>query len=108
MSLFAEYIKETQGRECIESEIGFLSYVINGEECYIEDIYVKPAYRVTGAGSGLADIVKAKAKAQGCKVLIGTVNGLFKDPTTSAKALLAYGFKIDRIVQNVIVMKMEI
>lgn len=108
MSQFSDYIKETQGRECIEREFGFVTYVITGPECYIEDIYVSPEFRIQGIGSRLTDMVREKAKGLGCTHLVGTVNGLFKDPTTSAKALLAYGFKIERIVQNVIIMKMEI
>lgn len=108
MSLFAEYINETQGREIIEADFGFATYVINGPQVYIEDIYVRPEYRKQNFATRLADKVKEKAKAQGCTHMLGTVNCTFKDPTTSLKALLGYGFKIENVFQDVIVMKMEI
>jgi ribosomal protein S18 acetylase RimI-like enzyme len=108
MSLFGEYIQETQGREIIEVDYGFATYIITGTQVYIEDIYIRPEFRKSAYASKLADKVKERAMAQGCTDMVGTVNCTFKDPTTALKALLGYGFKIHKVVQDVIVMKMEI
>lgn len=108
MSHWAEYLKETRGIETLETDLGFATYLFNGDTCYIQDIWVKPEVRKQHAASAIANEIKAIAIEKGSKWLMGTVNATFKDPTTSAKALLAYGFKIDRVLENVIVMKMEL
>lgn len=109
MSMYADYVKETRGIESLETDFGFATYIIRAGECYIEDIYVKPQFRKDRVGAEMADKIRAIAKEQGCKLLTGTVNCLFhKDPSTSAKVLLAYGFKISKVVNDVIFFKMEI
>lgn len=108
MSLFAEYAFETRGRRSIEIEHGFATFVIGQGECYLEDIFVRPAFRKSGAAKKLADQVREIARAEGCKILIGTVNCAFTDPTTILKAMLAYGFKINKTINDVIILSMEV
>ena len=108
MSHYADYLKETRNIETLECDEGFATYIFMGEDCYIQDIYIRPEVRQKHAASKVADQIKEIAIKGGAKALLGTVNGLFKDPTTSAKALLGYGFKIHKITENVIVMKMEL
>jgi GNAT superfamily N-acetyltransferase len=108
MSHFGEYVKETLGREIVECSYGFATYSIAAPEVYIEDIYVVPEMRKNGSASKLADEIKKRALALGCTYMVGTVNMLAKNPTTSLKVLLAYGFKLERVLQNIIILKMEL
>lgn len=108
MSHFADYIKETRGRDIIETSYGFATYIIQGPECYIEDIYISPENRVNGMASKLADKIKERAKDAGCKTLIGTVNCEFSDPSTSMLSMLHYGFKILKACPGIIILTMEI
>ena len=55
MSLYAEYIKGRENKEIIEDSLGFATYQITGNECYIVDIYVRPEARMLGRGSILAN-----------------------------------------------------
>lgn len=93
MSLYSDYLAETGQRGIVESDSGFATYQIAGVECYIVDIYIKPEHRKSGQASNLANQITEIAKAQGCKYLTGTTNTSFKDPTSSMKTLLSYGFR---------------
>lgn len=96
MNLYSDYLRETGLKGMVEHSWGFATYHINGQECYIEDIYVTPEERKNSRARELADQIAAEAKAAGCKYLTGSVNTSIKDPTTSMKVLLAYGFKFLR------------
>ncbi len=96
MSLYADYLHETGQKHILEREWGFATYHIRGQECYIEDIYVTEEKRKQHSASELAQHIETIAKAAKCKYLTGSVNTAIKDPTTSMKVLLAYGFKFLR------------
>lgn len=100
MNQLAQYLKEREGFDCLIGEECFASYRINGEECYIKDIWVHPDFRSKGLASELAKDIAAIAKRAGCTYLSGSVSGLVGDPSASTLAMLTYGFKISSIVEN--------
>ncbi len=108
MSLYKDYIKERENRECIESEDGFITYKIYGIECYIIDIYVVPEKRISAIGRNMADQVAEIAKEQGCKVLSGSVVPSANNSTESIKILISYGFKLIKSEPNMIWFAKEI
>lgn len=110
MSLWSEYREERGEAFFIEEENGFASYSIeaNGEECYLQDIYVRPAFRKTGLATELADKVCSIGKEKGCKVLTGSVVVGSKDDTVSMKVFLAYGMKLLLVRDNIIYVYKEL
>jgi ribosomal protein S18 acetylase RimI-like enzyme len=74
--------------------IGFATYHINQDECYIEDIYIIPEKRRDHIGTKLADKIVLIAKENNCRILTGTVAPHSNGSDTSRKALLSYGFKL--------------
>lgn len=92
--MYLDYVKEREGFETLETEQGFAIFKVNGEECYIKDIYVKKEFRKENYASLMADKIAAEAKAEGCKFLAGSVSLECGDPTASIQVLLAYGFKV--------------
>jgi ribosomal protein S18 acetylase RimI-like enzyme len=107
MNLWAKYIKEREGYDSLETEHGFATYIISGEDCYIRDIYVDPDFRQTGIASDMADEITKIAKASGCKRLLGSVCPNANGVTTSMKVLLSYGFEFLG-VKDLIYFKKEI
>jgi ribosomal protein S18 acetylase RimI-like enzyme len=107
-SLYAQYIKEREGKETIETDKGFATYTYVPEGCYIQDIYVHPDHRKEHVCFNLADQIVEIAKEKGCKKLFGTVCPSANGSTTSLKVLLAYGFKLESSGNNLIVMVKEI
>lgn len=108
MSLYSEYIKERAGIDTLETENGFMSYRIQGKECFINDVYVRPEHRLTGEGARMLGAVIAIAKEQGCSLLTSTVCPMAKGSTESLKAVLASGFSLWESTTNLISFKREI
>ncbi len=94
MSIYADYINELGVRKIIETDRGFATYRISGDECYIIDIYVAPADRKTRLASDMADQVAEVARAAKCTYLLGTVDMSSIKKTESLMVLFAYGFKL--------------
>ena len=99
MQQIAAYFKEREGFDSIVREEGFASYRIQGEECYIRDIWVHKDFRKKGIAAEMADDIARLAIAQGCKYLTGSVSTTANGSTESVLVLLAYGFKIHSVVQ---------
>lgn len=108
MHQFAAYLKEREDVYLYENEVGFAIYYLNGDECYIRDIYVNPDYRKSGEASKIADQVSILAKKSGCKFLTGSVQPSAKNSTDSLKVLLGYGFQLQNAVPNGIFFKKEL
>lgn len=51
MSLYAQYVKEREGAETVETSEGFYSYKEDGTSLFIVDLYVAPEYRNKKIGS---------------------------------------------------------
>jgi len=94
MSLWAEYIKEREDRDVIETTDGFVAFKVRDEFVHLEDLYVRPEKRLSGAGTALADAVAARGVEAGCRLMITSVCPAARGSTESMKAVLAYGFRL--------------
>lgn len=93
--LFSNYLKELRGEETYyHKEVGFLTYVITGEEFYIREIYVEPAFRRQKVAWEMVGEISKIALEKGCTFLAGTVIKKQLNPTPSACSMLSYGFQI--------------
>lgn len=95
MSLYAEYIKEREGSDIIESSAGFVTYnLMEGNQiCYIADIFIKPEYRQLNLATEMINIVIEKVKPLGCIKLVGNVDPKANGSTLSRKFILGFGAK---------------
>lgn len=108
MTKFANYLKEREGVDLIETDQGFAIYNISRDECYIRDIYVFPEFRKQGVASSIADLVCVKARLAGCKILTGSVCPTTKGSTTSLDVLRGYGMKLHACSNNLIMFSKEL
>lgn len=108
MSLYADYVTERTHFEIIEKDYGFITYSIEQNICYIQDLYILPDLRQTKLASSLANEVMEIAKTKSCKHLMGTVSPKSKEPETSIKVLLAYGMKLHSSNDQLIIFTKEI
>lgn len=103
MKLYEEYLKEIDNnRHVYYDETGFATYNIVGEECYIEDIYVKPEFRRSHKASKIADKIVEIAKERQCKYLTGSVIPSAANAERSLKVLLGYGLRLEKAENNII------
>lgn len=100
MHQLAAYLKEREGFDSIINDEGYATYRINGDECYIRDIWVHPDHRNKRVASEMADDIARIAMRFGCKFLTGSVDTTKGNPTVSTEVLLAYGFKVFSAVQG--------
>lgn len=112
MKMYADYIKERMGDEIVIRHEGFATYRYidhcGDKAVYIVDIYTRPDFRKTKIASELADEIVRRGLEAGCKVLLGTVSTLAKNPTDSIKVLLAYGFEFYSGNEDGLIFKKEI
>lgn len=108
MSLYAEYIKEREGKHIIESDKGFATFIFNKDSCYIEDIFVVPMFRHEHVASQMADKIVELAKAKGLTKVFGSVVPTANHSTDSLKVLISYGFTLNSSSNNFILMEKAI
>lgn len=106
--LYADYIKERENKEIVYNEFGFATYRILGDECYIQDIFIKKENRKEGHAKNLADKIAEIASLHGCKYLTGSTVPSMNGSTDSLKAMLAYGFKLLSSEKDFIVLIKEL
>lgn len=106
--MWAQYIKEREGFEVVETDKGVATYKITGDECYIKDIFVPEAFRLSGEASKIADHIREIAKINGCKYLSGTIVPSLNGSSGSLMGLLKYGFKLHSCGQDLIYLTKEI
>lgn len=94
MSLYANYLKERQELECIETADGFISYKISKPECFINDTYVRPERRKNNIARELCDMVTTVAKKAGCEYLTLSVCPSSNGAHVSMLAALSYDMKL--------------
>lgn len=117
MSSFGDYIAEIKGQEIIEVGNCFLTYAINGENAYIEEIYVDKQNRRQGMATKMCDLAVSKLKDKNVTHLYGSivpfrpgvkpfVTSLLA--TQSLQAMLSYGFRVHSAKDNFILLVKEI
>lgn len=93
MSLYADYIKEREDFDIVETDKGFLTYLIRPPEVYIRDIYVVPEHRQMSVTKHMIDTVEQIAKDKGCKYTVTTVDPNAKGAEVSENVVIASGGK---------------
>jgi hypothetical protein len=108
-SLYAQYIKERENFEIVESEKGFTTYQIyeNGE-CYIRDIFVAPEFRNTKISFEMEKQINDIAKLNNCNFLIGSICLDAKNPSKSLQILLNDQWQVYKTIGNMIFVKKEV
>ena len=107
--LYFDYIKEREGYESVFIEgKAFATFIIQGEEIYVRDVYVAEEFRKQGVLKSLYDLVSNIAIERDCKYMTGTVCPSMNGSTLGINALLAIGFELLESRNNVIILKKEL
>lgn len=73
-TLYAKYISQRAGYEILENEHGFVIYKINGEECFIVDMFVDTNSRKKYYASEFTNELVKIAKSKGCKLITANIH----------------------------------
>ncbi len=108
MDRLAQYLKERENVDSISNDFGFVTYIIQGDECYIRDIWIDKRFRTLNEASKLADKVAEIARERGCKYLTGSVCPAANEATVSLRVLLGYGMELLKSSENLIIFKKDL
>lgn len=108
MSDYCDYVKEREGRDILEKDYGFATYVYFDETCYIIDVYIKPEARKKGSAYFICEEISAMARDRGCKYLLTSVDPKTNGTTASLYAILSYNFKLLSMDDKLIFFRKEL
>ena len=101
MKLYADYIKEREGKECMYNDDMFITYKIYEDDVSIIDIYACPKIRNTKRTFNFVMEFFDKMKDQGIKKAFGFTDETTKGWKESEERMLNFGFKkLDKINEN--------
>lgn len=92
-SLYAQYIKEREGKEVIEDRFGFIVYKIEEDCAAIFEYFTLPKRRKKGRGFAMADEVFKICKKKGVEVVFCQSDERAKGWEIANLTILKYGFK---------------
>ena len=107
-SLYAQYVEEREELAIIERKEGFATYKIDGDYCYIADIFVTVEFRRVGVAFEMCEEIAKIAKDSGCKYLLGSVDPRARGATEAIRAIMAMGMRLNEIRGNLIMLIKEI
>jgi GNAT superfamily N-acetyltransferase len=91
-SLYAQYVREKYGQECIEDEHSFIVYNIEGRVCMIDLLFTAKEYRRQGRALALMERLVASLPSH-VKILACEIDTSARDGMNSYAAVRSYGFE---------------
>lgn len=108
-SNYGLYLEELEDIEILESNRGFASYKIKGDELWIYDVFVRPDYRGCGIAKRYFEELEDVAKKNDCKYIKTLTNTNNNGWEKSTKMLTDYGYEPFKTLEDgTIFLKMEI
>lgn len=108
-SLYAQYIKERENKDIVESDKGFATYqIFDNGECYIQDIFVAPEFRSQKVSYDMEKEISHIAKEKNCHSLIGSVCLDTNHASRNLQILLNDKWHLYKIIGNMIFVKKDI
>lgn len=110
MSHYANYIKEKDGIETIETPVGFITYKFldDGKTVYIFDCYIKPKSRGQGHCWKFVNIVECKAKEKGYTTNLTSVQLSIPKASRNILTYMGYGYEIISAKDGIVYLSKEI
>ena len=108
--MYETYLSEREGLEVIRSEKGFIAYQMDYTKraCLINDYFILDAYRRSGEGYRLADIVFTICKERGIEKVYCQSDIKAKGHRVAALSILNYGFDVFQTQGDLIFYSMEL
>lgn len=107
-NLYKLYVKERLDQEVIEMDHGFITYKINDNEVFIQDMFVRDGYRKQHFGKTLVDRVEEIARENNKKYVTATILPSAGGATVSLLGALSIGFKLIGADKNCVIIGKEV
>lgn len=93
-TLYAKFIDEREGAKILEHKCGFVTYKLEGDECFICNMFVALEFRQGGYARALVEGLEALALAAGCKILTGNIHLNDHGSNATLISSLLIGFQV--------------
>lgn len=103
-----DYFKESQGYESLVNEHGFILYRVNGEECHVGHLYIRPYARKLTFAQDLGVKLEETAKAQGCTYLSCLVDLNCAEKDRLLRGYIRYGFNVSDTSNKFLILKKDL
>jgi len=109
MSLYANYVKERTGQDCLETDHYFITYSIqpdvnNVSFIFIHDFYIKPEKRRGYLARRICTSILQLGKESNCKYALSQIDCTTNNATSALKFQLSMGGVILSAANNLITM----
>lgn len=101
-SMYAEFIKEREGLDLIETNAGFLTFKIVGGECFIANMFIRPSERGSQLCEELLSNLFDYAMTRKCEVVTGNIHLNDKGCNRTLRAALKNGFNLVKAEHGVL------
>lgn len=91
--LYADFVKESYGRDCIETPDGFITYLVSKDVCHIDTLFVSRGTRGTGKARAFYNDLLA-ALPEEVTLLTCEIDTRSRVCSESLVTILSCGFKI--------------
>lgn len=108
MKMYADYILERQGLSLLTSEHGFIAYSLNGEECFVAELFIRKEYRRAGFAKELfKELLQICLNAK-CKIITANIHLWDRGANNTLKAIQTVGFEITGAQNGVLLVSKKI
>lgn len=111
--MYKAFIEERYNCKFIEFDnIGWISYTMSQETCYLQNMYILPEQRGKGYSQELGAAIENIARDNGCKNLYTTINLDYvengKGDRANMYAIMKFGFNLIKSGNNYLVFRKEL
>lgn len=108
MTLYAQFVREMAGGEVIETDDGFISYLIEGDICRFQELYVRETARGSGLHKSLWNAMVATCKARDVKRIVWCVDTRQLNPTPRLIMYLRWGGRVKDANGGLIILEYDL
>jgi GNAT superfamily N-acetyltransferase len=109
---YASYSLEENGYNIVTKDYGFFTYLVEGAEFFVGDIYISPDYRNNQLSLELLKDMKLLAKQAKCPIISANTykedEKDFERYTRKVRLMIDAGFKIKSVMEHNIIWYMEV
>jgi GNAT superfamily N-acetyltransferase len=100
LRMYIDYKKEREGKTVQVFDHGFISYKVEEDYLFIDELFVDKEVRLLGLGSIYTDEIVEKAKTLGLKKVYAQVDMGSLNFNDSVRAIMGYGMNLQGVEMN--------
>ncbi len=103
MKYYAQFIKDREGLDLLEFPEGFLTFKIDGDECFVANLFIHPDFRGTQALFRFYEKLEKIALEKNAKFISANIHINDHGFNRSLKAALKLGFSLVQAQNNSVI-----